>query len=315
MRAFVRFPSQPKGYIRASRIYADEEQKKDVEESFEDLLKKLQGISNYSQFVNTLKQLNDNQKKLFMENFGEVQAIKPQVSEGGIDVEALLPTQSEIDWKKSLSYGLGQDCSYFFKSPVTLGMPVLTYKGKYIIDGHHRWSQVYMFNPKGQVSCTNFNYDSDGPIDVLKDFQASVLAENGEVKVGTAGTNIWTVDEGTLRDFIDSNMKDACWKSLVKAGVAEDRDSAIDYIVGNAMQLQKKVKPIAGAPDRVDMPQTDPAVIKRAAKSLTDMSASTNLGGRQGPRSFTVHPKSRVQASQTVQTTRKFTKYPSRCRK
>lgn len=289
MRRSIRFPQSQRGrYVQSATILSDEE----VSDGFEGLLEELKGIGNYSQFVNTLKKLNDKQKKLFMENFGKVEAIKPQVSEGGIDVEALIPTQSEIDWKKSLSYGLGQDCSYFFKSPVTLGMPVLTYKGKYIIDGHHRWSQVYMFNPEGKVSCTNFNYDGDGPIDVLKDFQAAVLSELGTVPEGKAGTNIWSVDAGTLRSFIEDNIKDPCWKSLVKAGVAEDKESAIEYIVKNAMQLQKKVKPIPGAPDRVDMPQTTEQVVKRAAKSMTDMSASTQIGPK-GPRNFRVTPKLR----------------------
>lgn len=245
-----------------------------TEDAFANLVADLQDIKGYSQYVSALKKLNPEQTKLFMQYFGKIDPQKPSVGNKGIPATTLIPTQSEIDWKKSLSYGLKQDCSYFFKPPVELGMPVLVYDGKYIIDGHHRWSQVFMFNPKADVSCVNFTYDQNGPLDVLKDFQAAVLAQTGEVKVGTAGTNIWNVDENTLREFIDSNISDACWESLVKNKVATDRESAINYIVGNAMTLQDKVKPINNAPDRVDMPQTDPDVIKRAAQALTDMSES-----------------------------------------
>lgn len=240
------------------------------------IINKLRSIDNYSTFVDALKKLNGKQIELFKKEFGNVEAIKPNTSKTGIAVTKLLPTQSEIDWKKSLSYGLKQDCSYFFKSPVELGMPVLTYNGKYIIDGHHRWSQVFMFNPKGQVSCIDFKYQQGSATDVLKDFQAAVLATTGKVAVGTAGTNIWSVSKGELEKFIEENITEACYNSLIKVGVAEDRESAIAYIVNNAMILQTKIRPASGAPDRVDMPQTDPNVIKKAAAGLSDMSESLN---------------------------------------
>lgn len=259
----------------------DEADEEEAAAQFEKLVNGISEIGNYSKFVSTLKQLNENQRKLFMEFFGDVNSVKPGVAEKGIPVTKLRPTQSEIDWKKSLSYGLKQDCSYFFKGSVTLGMPVLTFRGTYIIDGHHRWSQVFMFNPKGNVSCIDFNYDEDNPIDVLKDFQAAVLAEKGQIDVGTAGTNIWDVSEGTLRAFITENISDACWQSLVKAGVAEDKESAINYIVNNALTLQESIVPAKGAPDRVDMPQTNEAVIKRAAGALTRMSAATEPTSRK----------------------------------
>lgn len=240
--------------------------------SVEGIISKLQQIGNYESFISALKGLKPNQKELFIKEFGVVDAIKPSAANTDIPVTQLRPTQSEIDWKKSLSYGLGQDCSYFFKDPVKLGSPVLTYKDKYIIDGHHRWSQIFMFNPRAKASCINFDYDQGSVLDVLKDFQGAVLATTGKVAVGTAGTNIWSVSEKELRSYIDENMTDACWESLVKEKVATDRNSAIEYIIKNALLLQNKIRPAQGAPDRVDMPQTTPEVIKKAHSSLSDMS-------------------------------------------
>ena len=31
---------------------------------------------------------------------------------------------------------------------ITAGMPLVTFRGNYVIDGHHRWSECAMINPK-----------------------------------------------------------------------------------------------------------------------------------------------------------------------
>ena len=98
----------------------------DATASVNNVIDQLRKIDNYEQFIKALKSLSADQKQNFIKNFGVVDAIKPATASKGIPVTKLRPTQSEIDWKKYLSYGLKQDCSYFFKSPVQLGMPVLT---------------------------------------------------------------------------------------------------------------------------------------------------------------------------------------------
>lgn len=241
-----------------------------TEARFQQLVAKLDKIKDYTQFVKALKQLNGKQKALFIKEFGRTSdSIKPSVQSVGVKTTQLFPTQSEIDWKKSLSRGLAQDCSNFFKSPVTLGMPVLTYNNKYILDGHHRWSQVAMFNPEGEVACINFSYPQGTVVDVLKDTQAATLATLGKVPEGSAGTNLFTVSEEELRSYISANISDDCWQSIVNAGKAKDKEGVINYIVGNAMKLNK---PAAGAPDRTEMPQTTTNVINRFKQGITDMS-------------------------------------------
>lgn len=241
-----------------------------TEARFQQLVAKLDKIKDYTQFVKALKQLNGKQKALFIKEFGRTSdSIKPSVQSVGINTTQLFPTQSEIDWKKSLSRGLAQNCSNFFKSPVTLGMPVLTYNKKYILDGHHRWSQVAMFNPEGEVACINFSYPQGTVVDVLKDTQAATLATLGKVPEGSAGTNLFTVSEEELRSYISENISDDCWQSIVNAGKAKDKEGVINYIVGNAMKLNK---PAAGAPDRTEMPQTTTNVINRFKQGITDMS-------------------------------------------
>ena len=58
---------------------------------------------------------------------------------------------------------------------------------------------------------------------------------------------------------------------MVKVGVAEDRDSAIDYIVDNVMTLKADNPPFANAPDREYMPQTDEKSIKVAEEGQTNI--------------------------------------------
>jgi hypothetical protein len=72
-------------------------------------------------------------------------------------------------------------------------------------------------------------------------------------------------------DYIDSNIQDVCWKSLVKVGVCEDRDSAIDYITGNVMKLKRENYPFPGAPDREYMPQTDKKALTIAEAGQTNI--------------------------------------------
>jgi len=81
---------------------------------------------------------------------------KFRFTERAISVDELLPTQNEIDVDKSLKYPM--------KNPVDFlnyvngegeafapGGPIVTYDGKYVIDGHHRWSQVYACNSRAKI--------------------------------------------------------------------------------------------------------------------------------------------------------------------
>ena len=64
-----------------------------------------------------------------------------------IPVKALKPTQQEVDVDKSLSWPLEKEPEAFVayttsNGPFTLGSPIVTFNGEYVIDGHHRWAAV-----------------------------------------------------------------------------------------------------------------------------------------------------------------------------
>lgn len=250
--------------------------KDEVDPKFTALVDKLRKIDDYKQFVDTLAKLSAEQKQLFVDNFGDGDAIKPDAKPATISVSKLLPTQNQVAAWNSLDRNLASDCSKYFSGVPDMGGDILTFAGKYVIDGHHRWSQVFAFNPKAKIGCMNFKYQQETPItNVLKDFQAGCLASRGagfELKGGD-GVNLFTVSKEEIRKYIADRIKEPCWQSIVKAGKAKDEQSAIDYLVRNIMLLQKKCQAHAATmPERQYMPQTAANTAPVMKQGITDMS-------------------------------------------
>jgi len=97
----------------------------------------------------------------------------------------LIPTQSEIDVDKSLAYPLHLDPygkmaggigipQYLKGGSFAPGGPIVTAGGKYIIDGHHRWSQLYLINPDAKIKAINMMVRD--PIEALKITQMAIAA-------------------------------------------------------------------------------------------------------------------------------------------
>ena len=100
---------------------------------------------------------------------------KITLSEGTVKASALIPTQANIDIDKSLAdqiYHLYGNLEIALNGLVPFspdapekGMvkskagqfPILTFQNKYIIDGHHRWSQICMTNPDCDLKIANLN--------------------------------------------------------------------------------------------------------------------------------------------------------------
>lgn len=248
---------------------------KDTSKEFTNLVDKLRSVSNYQTFVKALNSLNADQKKFFMQHFGKNTNYKidPDNSTVNIPVANLIGTQEEIDWKKTLSTMFEYGCKSCTGSAAKAGPnPILSYKGKYVIDGHHRWSQIYFTDPEASAVCMNFDYEQDSPVDVLKDFQTSILAVTGQIPQGVAGTNVWEANEADIKKFIEANITDVCINDLTSiVNEVNDKESAIAYLLKNVMQFKAKAKHLNGI-KRVDMPQTSKETIARAAAGITDMS-------------------------------------------
>jgi len=247
----------------------------EVEKAFNELIDELQDTS-FEDLGDALDDIVNDPKlyALLSEGFGDgnLANVKMSSSPEAISVSKLLPCQSEIGLDNSLSYPLKQDCTTYFEDTVQIVAPIVTYEGLFVIDGHHRWSQLYMINPEAKITAINFEYVDDSPWVALRNFQGAIAVANKDVpKSYNKVNNVFDMSEDQIADYVDENISDACWKSMVKVGVCEDRDSAIDYIVGNAMRLKKKNYPFPGAPDREFMPQTDKKSLEIAKEGQTNI--------------------------------------------
>lgn len=248
----------------------------DVEKDFDTLIDTLQQNS-FEELGDELNDVVDDPKlyDLLAMGFGDgkLADVKMSSTPTSLYVTSLLPSQSEIGLDNSLSYPLKQDCSHLFvDEPIKIVAPIVTYRKTFIVDGHHRWSQLYMINPNAKIEAINFNYEQPSPYRALRNFQGAIAVANKDVpKSYSKVNNVYEMSESAVRNYVDKNIQDVCWKSLVKVGVAEDRDSAVDYITKNAMTLKRDNFPPANAPDREYMPQTDDKSINIAKKGQTNI--------------------------------------------
>ena len=208
-------------------------------------------------------------------------------NETELAVAGLVPTQNEIDVDKSLAWPLKKASTFldYVKGAgktFTLGGPIVTYAGKYVIDGHHRWSQLYACNKNAKISAVDITVEGLEPLDVLKAVQAAIAIQTKSVPTQSVqGLNLLKIDKGGLASWMDSfNASPAFFANVgadeeamnIMMSVAGDVSEAADvseedyekakklvenFIWANVQDMQSQSQPVAGAPKRDLMPQTD----------------------------------------------------------
>lgn len=202
------------------------------------------------------------------------------------NVATLIPTQNEIDLKKSLKFPLQDPASlttYFTGGVIQpFGNPIVTAdNGAYIIDGHHRWSAIVLINPYTQVTALDLGYVPT-PQDGLKEAQIGVAATKGFLAVSPGGgINLYTTDEQTFDTAVRGYIETAAdahpddpnptvpWTDQVldvfttylglDGQTTEEKYASIqNYLWGNVLRMRELNPYIPGATSREVMPQTDP---------------------------------------------------------
>jgi hypothetical protein len=153
---------------------------------------------------------------------------------GGKPVPAidLVPTQFDIDTEKSLGDQMvnrfnGTEYALEEGSPILMGskegrIPVLVFDNKYILDGHHRWSQVVMTNPGGIMAVDNlsapaFGSGQEGAELALKATQLAIAGIAGNVVTNDTDVNLLEVDVATLEKYVLSRISDEVVQMLFNA--------------------------------------------------------------------------------------------------
>lgn len=245
----------------------------------EELKQWLKG-KDYENYVDILNKMLDDPKAaaLLVDGFGgELGDTKLKFTTPNLVVSGLVPTQSEIDVSKSIDWEL-KNPEYLEtilkNKPIVFSTPLITFRHNYVIDGHHRWSQVYAFNPDAKMTC--FNYEGDiSPIQMLKATQGAIAAKKAESENDekipsevVEGQNLfdkaWNREK--IVEYIKSKEKDNKYDIAGCVNVMKSYKKEIDtldkfaeYVADNLMQLKSSNPPIESAPNRGDMPQTDKA--------------------------------------------------------
>lgn len=172
----------------------------------------------------------------------------------------LKPTQSEIGFDQSIKNILTDQygsLKSILDGNADVGGPIVTYNSQYVIDGHHRWSQVFAANPNAKMQALNIKGKLK-PTEILKLVHAAIAIKMGEVPgANPKGINILDgVTENQVLDSVNANLSEGAKKLWAENGQKSNEEIA-KYINDNLQKLIKSNKPVPGAPGRVDMPQTD----------------------------------------------------------
>ena len=200
----------------------------------------------------------------------------------------LRPTQSEVVFSKSIPFALQRPKIFmeYFKSdgPFKVGPPgndaIVVLNGKYVLDGHHRWSSLYCVNPNAEMYAFNIKLPV-GPINALKLMQASIKAYAGDVPSNKGGgVNLFTIDEGTLKQQVYKLVTPELANQYIQLGLVGEggnlggaggeveggrEDKRVNEVVQRLLQIyttnvkkmQSSNPPVNNASSREPMPQTD----------------------------------------------------------
>lgn len=188
----------------------------------------------------------------------------------------LQPIQREIDLAKSLKWvGSKPEHVPLILRGGTLGAkhfagnPIVTSKGKYIVDGHHRWSQVYMVNPEVKLKSIDLNIDD--PEKALRASQVAIATFTGTVPVHKAekGMNIYDMSIGdierNMKKYLTPKFYEAFYKTKPK--LFKTKSDVHDHLLTNILRIRRFNKPATDI-TRGYMPQYSLKDVERASGSF-----------------------------------------------
>lgn len=261
-------------------------EKKNKKTSKKELYNILMSLAEKDTLGDYVEQLNDmlednDAKQILVKAFGEAKrGYKFKGNWTNIPVVELHPTQSEIDVDKSLGFPFkhGEDVAkkngdrYYGSAPVSMPFPLITFNGKFILDGHHRWSQVFAFNKDAKMECLDIKLSPDSnikeltPNDALKICQGVLAAKRARDHKGkipqakVEGANIFKMKEEDIKNKVKKYIEqyeDAA-NILAECAKLKSVNDFVKLLSNNLLTLQNKNKQYSeiGNP-RGDMPQTD----------------------------------------------------------
>jgi hypothetical protein len=184
-------------------------------------------------------------------------------AEKSIPVKNLLPTQNEIGFEQSLKVILVDQYKQVDKflegGSITVSSPIVVLNSKWIIDGHHRWSQLYICNPEASIRVVDFKVPQH-PETILKAVHLAIVADTGEMPTATVkGQNLLNTSEGKVKKYVTDTAIPECTSLYYKHEKISNNnsESLASYIWNNVSKMKQNNAPKPWAADRKSMPQTD----------------------------------------------------------
>lgn len=240
----------------------------------------------YEQFVDQFKNIAADPKVQAVLNYGLKDGApddeKVSINRIKANVKQLLPTQNEIDIDKSLAYPL-KDVNTFntYKKGGLVapgGKQIVTANGgKLIIDGHHRWSQVYCINPNTQIDAIDITLPGADAFLYLKIVQLAIAANIQKIPTAKVdGNNLLAADVNVISEYVKGKAS----PEVIQAGGGLENLQKL--IIVNSDSMKKSNQPVKGAPKRDVMPQTDdaPQWTNAASSGQLNFKNTGNIAGQ-----------------------------------
>lgn len=205
-----------------------------------------------------------------------------------IPVKSLFPTQAQIGLLDSIGF-LAFVKPELTKNPLSGqanfdGERILTANSKYILDGHHRWSQTYILNPSATIPALNLTLNVKDEKEMLKVIQLAIASTYGKIamKAANAVTDIYNneiiskwnaeykIEGDTTLGLVKAILDGKCGipkggdaknvetfiKIVAEAKKLDGKEGVEKYLAQNADALRTSTGSSAdGAPPRSIMPQ------------------------------------------------------------
>lgn len=247
----------------------------------------LKNAPNYEAFVEILNKDKKSQAfiKFLQQHYkledSEIETVKKaNPSEGIIACKELVPTQANISLSKSLGIVKDTDpncwaVNIINNSENAFKDPTIVYAGKYIIDGHHRWSKAYALNG-GDCTIKVLNFPAIPGVnweDMLKATQLAIVYTNPEAKLinPVESDNMLTLPPKQIATFVFKKLSDTVFNAMKAKGYGNTKEACAKKTAANCEQMKQTSQPVPNAPARDFMPQTDKAAVAKLSSAVIDL--------------------------------------------
>lgn len=178
----------------------------------------------------------------------DLQDEKVPVTLASLPVQNLFPTQSQIGILDSLgflAFQVGPEKqkqvvkSYLNGTPDLGGGKIITANKKFIIDGHHRWSGVYLLNPNAKIQSFDLTINVGDEEKLLSIMQLAIASTYGGLfmKPANSSSDIFNF-EGSCEELIINVLCGEYGYNQKKGGELRNCLTFLDCLSGKEPNMQ-----------------------------------------------------------------------------